>query len=248
MTEYLALGHADFTGTTDPLIEIGNEGATSTFHLLAGSGSTAPYILGIGVDHDNSPTGLVASVKGNASVGIGVSLESTSGPASVGFLGQGFAAGTVMKLVQGSNATGPLLDLRNDYGGAGNLAQWGTGAGDIKGYIGSAGDLVAQYGTAEDRNLIRLAPSAGGANQVFYQYTGTPGLWFASAISTSANGLLFQSGNAPAAIGSETVSTLLQLRNGNQIGFYGATPIEQQARPATLAEVIAVLAALGLTA
>jgi len=214
----------DHSGAS-PYLEKATLGAGALLHLIAGVGSTAPYVVGIGVDEDSSPTGLVVSVKKNSSIGIAPTLESTSGAASTGLLGQTFGPGTLVKLVQGSTATGPLLDLRNDFAGASSLLQWGVGSGDVKGYIGSAGDFVVQYGASASKNAVRFAPSSGSTQQVHYVYSGSAGLWFSSGIASLSNSMQLQSGAAAAAIGSETLNNLIELKNGNSLGFYGVTPV-----------------------
>ncbi|MEH7299376.1 hypothetical protein [Neobacillus drentensis] len=54
LAEKVTLGHTDHNGATanEPMIEIGVVGAGAAFHLLAGETMTAPYVVGIGVDHD----------------------------------------------------------------------------------------------------------------------------------------------------------------------------------------------------
>lgn len=226
-------GHYDHSGS-NPLVEWATVGSASAIHLLAGAGSTAPYVLGIGVDNDLSggaaANGLTISVKSSKGVGAGVNLETTSGSTALGFLGANFGPGKMVELRKGGNveATGTLLSLRNDFGATqGDLFEWGTTSGDLKGYIGPTGDLVIQH-SSTNKHATRFAPSSGGNLQVMYQYSGSAGLWFSSAIATTSNNLSIQSGAAAAAIGSESLNTLIQLQNGNSLGFFGVTPVTRR--------------------
>lgn len=246
---YVPKGHSDVNGTqSGPLVEIGNQSSQATFHLLAGVGATAPYIIGIGVDHDNSPTGIVTSVKGNGSIGMGPTLESTSGAASIGLLAQTFGPGKLIRAVAGSTATGPIVDLDNSFGGSGNILQWETTSGNTAGQIGAAGNvtmtgpagfLAIQHATT-NQNQIKMSVATAAAALTFYQWTGSANLWFPSVIATNSNSLRFRQGGA-AAMGAETVSTLIEMKNGNSLGFFGVTPVT---RPAAIASPTADVNAL----
>jgi hypothetical protein len=227
--ETLIQGHSDVVGSqAAPLFEIGNESDEATFHLLAGVGFTGPYLLGLGVDHDGA-TGQTISVKADDNTGLGINLETTSGVDSVGLLGANFGPGNLVELRKGGNAeaTGPLVSLRNDFGGDGDLLEWGTTAGELKGYIDSTGALVVQnHDGLAHPHLVRFAPSSGGGPH------GSGVLYWTNSIDAFSNHFLIRQSNGAAALGAEVENTMIEFVGGNQIGFFGAAPVVKQTLPA----------------
>lgn len=256
MTDYAPLGHYDYTGT-GPMMEYAvTSGSGRIYHLLVGEGATSEAI-GIGVDHDGG-NGQVISVKANDSIGLGINLETTSGAGAIGFLGAVLAEGKAVELRKGSQDGGTLLSLRADYGGTGTLAEWGQGAGDVKGQISETGNLtitdaeLSVRSSDTDQSQARITAVAGGTLNAHYVYSGTPDLWFPNAIAAYGNSLAFQQGSA-ATIGGETMTNLIELKNANSIGFFGATPVtkpvltySRATENAAQTQIRAALAALGL--
>jgi hypothetical protein len=221
------VGHTDYNGVSsdNPMIEIGVIGAGAALHLLAGDTMTAPYVLGIGVDHDGK-TGQTISVKADNCTGLGIDLTSTSGPNSVGLYADVIGSGTVIRLAQGGGAHGSLLDLRNDYGGSGNMLSWASANQGYFGKISQDGSIVRTLGVSgQDHQLISTVGSSH--NESHYHYSGTPNLWFYSGIVSYSNRLVLQQA-APSAIGSEIPLKLIELKDGNAIGFYGVEPVTRQ--------------------
>lgn len=126
--------HTDWNGSTgNPFCEIADVGATSIFHLLAGSGVSSQYLMGLGVDHGTT-TGLVSSVKSSdgAAIGIGATLETTAADTASAMVIQKFSDGYGLRLKNGSQPTAsgkPLLSVESIYGAAGDLAQYSTPTG-----------------------------------------------------------------------------------------------------------------------
>lgn len=109
------------------------------------------------------------------------------------------------------------------FGGTNGTANY-VSADNLNGYIDAVdGSLVLQSGNT-NASKIRASVVSGGTQEAHYVYSGTPGLWFPNAVSSASNSFRFQQGNA-AAIGSETMVTLIELKNTNAIGFYGVTPV-----------------------
>lgn len=245
---YTALGSYAVAPTTGPLVEIGNTGSQSTFHLTTGEGFSGPYVLGIGVDHDDA-TGFVVSVKADNNVGFGLNLEETAGADSIGLLGANFSLGTLIALRKAGGASGPLVNLRNDYGGTGPIFAAGTTEGRNTIEIGEDGELIIAQDAANP-HTTRLAPSGGGNNLGMYQYSGAPGLWFPSAIQTSSNFTHLMAGGA-AAIGGESLGSIFKWGNTNQWGFFGSAAGQQtvtgsKGGNAALASLLSILAAHGV--
>lgn len=108
------------------------------------------------------------------------------------------------------------------FGGANGTANY-IAADNLNGYIDAVdGSLVLQSGNT-NASKIRASVVSGGTQEAHYVYSGTPGLWFPNAVASASNSFKLQQGNA-AAIGSETMVTLIELQNTNAIGFYGVTP------------------------
>ena len=113
------------------------------------------------------------------------------------------------------------------FGGVNGTANY-VAADNLNGYIDAAdGSFVQQSGNTNP-SKIRSSVVSGGTQAAHYVYSGTPGLWFPNAIASASNSFRFQQGNA-AAIGSETMVTLIELKNANAIGFYGVTPVTRAA-------------------
>ena len=113
------------------------------------------------------------------------------------------------------------------FGGTNGTANY-VAADNLNGYIDAVdGSLVLQSGNT-NASKIRASVVSGGTQESHYVYSGTPGLWFPNAVASASNSFKFQQGNA-AAIGSETMVTLIELKNANAIGLYGATPVTRAA-------------------
>lgn len=136
---FVSRGHTDYSGE-GPMTEIASVGPGAISHDLAGEGCTAPYLRGVGL-HADGTSGHVFSVKGDDQIGVGINVESTSGPGSIGLLGNHFGPGKMLELRKGSQNTGPLLSLRNDFGGTGHVIEWGAGEGVVNGAINEEGAL-----------------------------------------------------------------------------------------------------------
>jgi hypothetical protein len=117
------------------------------------------------------------------------------------------------------------------FGGTDGTASY-VAADNLNGYIDAVdGSFVLQSGNTNP-SRIRASVVSGGTQEAHYVYSGTPGLWFPNAIASASNSFKFQQGNA-AAIGSETMTTLIELKNTNAIGFYGVAPVTRAAAIAT---------------
>ena len=188
------------------------------FHLVAGS-NMGGGLIGLGADGDTG-TALVVSAKG-AMTGIGLTNTSTS--TGVGFAAGNFGTGLLMKIEKGNATAGCLMSLRGFAGGTNHIFKW-RNAGD-----------TADLGWIEDGGAFNLAGSGqhrtrwdhgSGFSQKMYTYTGTAGQWWTTALTSNQQSLLFQAGqSAGHAQGSETLTTLIEVKGGARLGFYGATPV-----------------------
>ena len=225
------LGHTDHTGAS-PLMELAALGSGAVFHLLAGEGSTAPYVVGVGVDH-GTITGILASVK-DAGTGLASTLETTSTADAEGIYGQTFGPGKLVRLVAGGTATGPLIAIESTYGGTGNLLQWDTGTSDGK--ITPAGNVEVIGATASVKvkhaedgsnpNIVQLEVATGSTLVKWAHYAGSS-VYFSTVASTSSDSWRIRKA-AASALGAETYQTMIELKGTSQIGFFGVTPASRQ--------------------
>lgn len=188
------------------------------FHLVAGT-NMGGGLIGLGAD-GLTGTALVVSCK-SAMTGIGVTNTATS--SGNAFTGGNFGTGTLMKLEKGNATAGTLLTLRGFSAGTNGLLKWRN-----------AGDTV-DHGWIEDGGQFNLAGVSGhhtrwdhgsGFDQRMYNYSGTPGLFFTTALVGTGNALQIKAGQSTAhAKGAEVLTTLIEAKSGARLGFYGATAV-----------------------
>lgn len=198
-------------------------------HLVAGS-NMGGGLIGLGADGDTG-TALVVSAKG-AMTGIGLTNTSTS--TGVGFAGGNFGTGLLVKLEKGSATSGNLLSLRGYAAGTAGIFKWRNAAD------------TADLGLIEDGGQFNLYGSAGhrtrwdhgsGFDQRMYTYSGTPTTFWTTALQASSQSILFRAGQSAAhAQGSETLTTLIEVKAGARLGFFAATPVVQPARAGALTD------------
>lgn len=209
-------------------------GAGYLFHLVAGT-NMGGGLIGIGAD-GNTGTGLVISAKG-AMTGMGITNTATS--SGVGFAGGNFGTGLLVKLEKGNATANALLSLRGFAGGTAGIFKWRNAAD------------TADLGWIEDSGEFNLASAAGhrtrighgaGFDQRVYTYSGAPGTYWTTAMKASTNTFQIQAGQSAAhAQGAEALTTLVEVKSGARLGFYGAAPVT---KPAAIASPAADVAAL----
>lgn len=92
--------------------------------------------------------------------------------------------------------------------------------------LGGARSLVLQSGNT-NASKIRQSVVSGGTQETHYVYS-TPRPMASERHCSASNSFKIQQGNT-AAIGPEPMVTLIELKNTNAIGFYGATPVTRAA-------------------
>lgn len=192
-------------------------GAGYLFHLVAGQ-NMGGGLIGLGADGATG-TALVVSCK-DAMTGIGITNTSTSTGNALS--GGNFGTGMLVKLEKGSATAGGLLSLRGYAAGTTGIFKWRDPADTV--------DL----GWIDDSGLFNLQGAPGhmttwdhgsGLSQRTYTYSGTAGLFWTSAIKTFNQSTLIQAAQTNAhAKGSEILSTLIEIKAGARLGFFGTTP------------------------
>lgn len=211
-------------------------------HLVAGK-TMGGGLIGIGADGD-SGTGLVVSAKGKMT-GMGITNTATS--SGVGFAGGNFGTGLLVKLEKGNAAAGTLLSLRGYPAGKNGILKWRNTADTTDLGLIEDGGQFNLYGMSGHRTRW---DHGSGFDQRMYNFSGTLGKFWTTAFKASTQSMTFQAGQAAAhAQGAEVMTTLLEIKGGARIGFYGATPVVRPAGVAVTTEAIhASLVALGLIA
>lgn len=218
-------GHTDTNGS-QPYIELSTLGPAAVLHLLAGSGNTAPYVIGIGVDHGTT-TGLVASVK-DAGTGVGATLETDATNAARGFFGQVFSAGRLMDLVQGTGSGAPMLNLRNPFGGTRNMSK--TEAGSYFERVTADGSRIAWFGDEASPNYYTIERLTGAKWDKIILAKASSTQYFGTRLFANANHFRIQKSVVTGLdVDAATWSTLIDLQDTNLIGFFGATPVSRRA-------------------
>lgn len=210
--------------------ELNSNAAGSLIHLTSGPDFSGPYLLGLGVDHATG-AGAVASVKGGGS-GLCANLETTSTSDAEGFYGQQFSSGRLLRLVAGATATGPLAHLENNFGGTGNLLSWDTNVNDGRitptGNVevtGTQSNVLVRHADTNP-NQVRVSVDTGATLITFNHYAGSS-LHYSTVLSTSGTSWRIRKA-APAALGAETYSTMMEFGDTNKIGVFGVTPVVRQ--------------------
>ena len=246
----LDLGVQYVTNTATPLVNITSGGSAAILHLMAGAAFTGPYLVGIGPDCDGA-NGVTISCKANNNVGLAVNLSNTTGSGSKGINATSAGPGQCVVVSKASSAAGILLGVYDfGQGGTGKLFGWGTSQGALRGYIDSDSSLVVQSAAAS-QNLVKFAPESSGAVQSFYHWQ-SGSLYRASAIYTSGTSLIIGQATANAAVGSESLTAAIEVKDGSKLGFFAATPAAKpsvsgsRGGNAALASLITALATLGL--
>ena len=106
--------------------------------------------------------------------------------------------------------------------------------------LGSDGVLLGSFPAVGKSGTIEISQADGG---IVARASGTYGV----SISTSGSGLISISGVAGTTV-ADSHGLELQTSPTEKVGFFGATPVVQQATPVTLANVISLLQAYGLSA
>lgn len=210
-------------------------------HLVAGT-NMGGGLIGIGAD-GNTGTGLVISAKG-AMTGMGLTNTATS--TGVGFAGGNFGTGKLISLEKGNATAGALLTLRGFAGGTNGLLRWRNSADS------------ADMGWIDDGGAFNLAGLAGhhtkwdhgsAFDQRMYAFSGTAGQFWTTALQGNAQSLLFRAGQSGAhAKGAETLTTILEIKGGARLGFFGATAVVQKARVGALTDSSGGVAAVTIAA
>lgn len=191
-------------------------------HLVAGQ-TMGGGLIGLGAD-GSTGTALVVSCK-DAMTGIGVTNTNTS--TGVGFAGGNFGTGLLVKLEKGNATAGNLLSLRGYAAGTAGIFKW-RDAGDTTdlGLIEDGGQLNL-YGLAGHRTRW---DHGSGYDQRMYTYSGTPTLFWTTDVQATSQSLLFRAAQSSAHTqGAEVLTTLIEVKAGARLGFYGATPVVRAA-------------------
>jgi len=250
-SEYLPQGVSSIAPTSTSYLELNNSGSKSSVHLVAASGFSGPYLIGIGVDQSTG-VGATVSVKGGGT-GIQLNVETTSTSGAFGILGGLLGPGKLVELYKGSQNADSVLSLRGDAGGAGHLLDWGVAdSANTSGYIDAADGLLTltnqTYSVGPSvANFLKLGKNGNEIRQ--YEYTETAGQWFSFAQVIESGEWRLKSAYPNTAPGAEdaNLQTLISVRWGSQMGFFGKTPIARPTGVAvTAAGIHAALVNLGL--
>ena len=239
-------GHYDNT-ESEPFLEASTLGSGSVLHLLAGEGSTAPYVVGIGVDH-GTITGVHASVK-DSGIGYGLALETTSTDTARGFLGQVLGSGKLIDLVQGTGTGFPMVNIRNPWGGQRDLINLSTHDWEYR--VSPTGVLEYWKGGTDEHPQCFIAEKISGSTyEKFILCSANTTQYFATRISASSNYFTIQQ-CVGTGLGYSNFNwnTILKIRDGNAIGFYGVEPVtRKQITEVTIENIFSALKNLGLVA
>lgn len=237
-------GHYD-NSESKPFLEASTLGSGSVLHLLAGEGSTAPYVVGIGVDH-GTITGIHTSVK-DGGIGYGLALETTSTDTARGFLGQVFGSGKLIDLVQATGTGYPMVTIRNPWGGQRDLLKMETN--EWKYRVTPTGVLEYWKGGTDEHPQCFVAEKISGSTyEKFILSSANTTQYFATRISTSSNYFTIQQClGTGLSYSNFTWNTILKVRDGNAIGFYGVEPVtRKQITEVTTENIFSALKNLGL--
>lgn len=236
---------------------------------VAGSGGAA---IGIGVGYTGNPSGGTGLLVDNWCGGIGILLQnlpSITDATSKGFYGvQNSEIAPLLEFQQARNDAAVLARFVGRPSGTGRLTEWVWNAGaSLGGYVSAVdgslrwtAPIVAESGAPTIRlesssSLHRSIWDTGAGNRIrFYQFSGTPDLYYASQMVTATDEWKFQVAVQPAGIGSETMLDAINLKGGAfatqpKIGFFGAAPVVKPTGVAvTAAGIHAALVSLGLIA
>lgn len=190
-------------------------------HFVSGT-QPGGGLIGLGTDHPGK-TGLVVSNKANAGGAVGIGVQNTATSTGTGFDGGNFGSGTLMNLAKGNAAAGVLLKLKGFLNGTAGIFKW-RNASDTKdlGWITDDGTLNLG-GQNDGRVKFGMSESL---DQRIYTYSGTPGLYWTTAIKGSTNVLQLQAAQSAAhAQGAEALTTLIEVKAGARLGFFGTAAV-----------------------
>lgn len=255
--------------TRSGVIDLRSESDVGYLIHLGNLGAAGGSAIGIGVGAPSVPVGGAGLVVDNYSTGIGIFVQQTPSITDDGAYG--------IYGDQRSNLA-PLMRLQALPGDAAPLAQFvGPPLDDetpgpmVEFYIG-AGSLLAGYVDGADGAFVWRSPIAvesgapvfrventvsehevrfdtgAGARMLLYEFSGSPNQWWAQQLIASADHLLVQTAAGAAAKGAETMATVIDVQNGNLLGFHGHAATAQAAHPTTLGDVITILTNKGLCA
>lgn len=251
-------GHTNYSGS-GPYVELATLGSGALMHLLAGEGTTAPYVVGVGVDHE-STTGVLTSVK-ESGTGMATTLENDATSAAKGIMLQKFSGGTGFLATLGSQASdNPLIELRNIYGSSCDILTLKTATSRTT--IDSNGTIITRRGSSADD--VESAPfcieieetnSGRGWNKYLFYKVGGSAYYGVRLRAQSLNFYMavntFTSTTADAIISgytSLTFNNIIQLSETNKIGFFNATPVTRRtiSDPTSANNIYTALQQLGL--
>lgn len=247
-----------------PFLEIASVGGAAALHLTNADGFTGPYILGIGKDAPGKGLELPNKANGNMITGtqratvtdpntnwMQVTQLSTTSPLIRLEQTVTGAASTLQLLAFGSPTSEQhLLFVGDPSGEAGRIFS-------SDGHIRWRRSIEIQDKDSSNLSRIKLYSHEGVADNAkshllidkqgfeWYNYTGSPGVWYPFGIRVSSNSLSLQAGATTNAIGGATRAELIKIQN-NKIGFFGATPIEKPTVAVKVESIHAALVALGL--
>lgn len=187
-------------------------------HLVAGS-NMGGGLIGLGADGDTG-TGLVVSAKG-AMTGMGLTNTATS--TGVGFAAGNFGTGLLIKGEKGNATAGCLVSLRGFAAGTTGIFKWRNAADTVDLGMIEDGGQFNLYGAGGHRTRW---DHGSGFSQKMYTFTGTAGQFWTTALTATSQSILFQAGQSTGhAQGSEALTTLIEVKGGARLGFFGATPV-----------------------
>jgi hypothetical protein len=132
-----------------------------------------------------------------------------------------------MKIEKGNATAGNLLSLRGYAGGTTGIFKWRNAADTVDLGLIEDGGQFNLYGAAGHRTRW---DHGSGYDQRIYNFTGTAGLFWTTAVQASSQSLLLRAGQSSGhAQGAETLTTLIEVKGGARLGFFGATPVVKPA-------------------
>lgn len=255
--QYLKLGGTSINGSRGaPYLEFDNDSTQASLHLVAATGFSGPYVLGIGVNADNSK-GAVVDVTNPGATGLQANLLSGAGTNSVAVdiqINDGIDDGIAINAAS-YGATGIIERLH----AAGTPAAWqkmvlwqtdalagtgGFGADLLRVYADTGivdvtspelrkngGYLVVQDEDVPNSNSVNLQRQHGDVHE-FYAWTGTTNEYWTGRIHGTGNfgGVVLDVSTGPYPIDSEVWAEALRTQNvggAPGISFFGAAAVNQ---------------------
>lgn len=207
------------------------------FHLVDATGMTGPGLIGIGIQ--NGGTGLVLAKHGAGLLFSVLTDASTTGDAMTwAHIGNG----NLLKVTMGQTATPGSLMVLQGWSGAPVATRIFS--------IQDTGGVEYGYWNSSDFSfhiLNKASDTSGTGHEVNmqlgsgpqyrnYVYSGTTGLYWATYFTHSTNHLKIQSAAGAAAKGSESMNTMIDISNGNTMGFFGSAGVTQPTRVGQLTD------------